>query len=80
MSTHTPHIAAVLTAFDEMPAAAFVKREIVQGLFGNVSAFEVDRMEKAGRIPKRVKIGSRLNGWQVGELRSALAARMASRL
>jgi hypothetical protein len=77
----TQHIltAAILAAFDALPEPALVKRDIVRALFGNICAFEVDRMEKAGRIPKRVKIGSRVNGWQVGELRAALAARLASR-
>ena len=78
MATNTT-TAAALTAFDGLPAAAYVKRAVVQALWGGISDFEVDRLEKAGKLPRRVKLGSRLNGWQVGELRAALAACMASR-
>ncbi|HVI33183.1 hypothetical protein [Phenylobacterium sp.] len=75
MATQThPTTAAVLAAFDDLPSAAFVKRQVVQALWGGISDFEVDRLEKAGRLPKRVKLGSRVNGWQVGALREALAA------
>jgi predicted DNA-binding transcriptional regulator AlpA len=65
---------AVLASFDELPEVAFVKRPVVRALWGGISDEEVDRLEKAGRLPKRVKLGSRVNGWQVGALRTALAA------
>lgn len=71
--------AALLAAFDGLPAIAYVKRPVVQGLWGGISDFEVDRLEKAGKLPKRVKLGARLNGWQVGELRAALATLQAIR-
>ena len=78
MATNTT-TSTILAAFDELPATAFVKRPVVQGLWGGISDFEVDRLEKAGKIPRRVKLGSRVNGWQVGALRDALAALQASR-
>jgi predicted DNA-binding transcriptional regulator AlpA len=74
MATRVTTTATILAAFDSLPASALVKRDVVQGLWGGISAFEVDRLEKRGRLPKRVKLGSRLNGWQVGALREALAA------
>lgn len=75
----TQHTTTILAAFDDLPAAAYVKRPVVQTLWGGISDFEVDRLEKAGKLPKRVKLGSRVNGWQVGALRQALAALAASR-
>ncbi|MBL8553702.1 MAG: AlpA family phage regulatory protein [Phenylobacterium sp.] len=78
MATRTNTTAAILAAFDNLPASAFVKRDVVCGLWGGISHFEVDRLEKAGRLPKRVKLGSRVNGWQVGALREALAALASS--
>jgi hypothetical protein len=78
-TNNTPNTAAVLAAFDTLPAAAFVKRPVVQALWGGICDFEVDRLERAGRLPKRVKLGSRVNGWQVGALRAALAGLQASR-
>lgn len=76
MATNTT---TILAAFEGLPAAAYVKRPVVQALWGGISDFEVDRLEKRGKLPKRVKLGARLNGWQVGALREALAALQASR-
>lgn len=78
-STHTANTAAIVAAFDTLPTIAFVKRGVVQALWGGISDEEVDRLEKRGKLPKRVKLGSRVNGWQVGALRDALAALQASR-
>lgn len=71
--------ATILAAFDGLPDVAYVKRPVVQGLMGGISDFEVDRLEKRGKLPKRVKLGARVNGWQVGALRAALAALQATR-
>ncbi len=76
MPTNTT--AATIAAFDTLPGAAYVKRPVVQALWGGICDFEVDRLEKAGKLPRRVKLGARLNGWQVAALRSALAALQAS--
>lgn len=78
ITNNTPNTAAILATFDTLPSAAFVKRPVVQALWGNICDFEVDRLEKAGRLPRRIKLGTRVNGWQVGALRSALAALQAS--
>ena len=73
--TNTRHsnTAAIIAAFDTLPASSFVKRNVVMGLFGFICDEEVDRLEKRGKLPKRVKLGTRVNGWQVGALREALA-------
>jgi predicted DNA-binding transcriptional regulator AlpA len=78
ITNSTPNNAAILAAFDTLPSAAFVKRPIVQALWGGICDFEVDRLEKLGKLPRRIKLGTRVNGWQVGALRSALAALQAS--
>ena len=78
MTNHTT-TASILAAFDTLPDVAYVKRPVVQGLMGGISGFEVDRLEKRGKLPKRIKLGTRVNGWQVGALRAALAALQASR-
>jgi predicted DNA-binding transcriptional regulator AlpA len=78
MATYTT-TATLLAAFDGLPAAAYVKRPVVQALWGGICDEEVDRLEKAGRLPKRVKLGSRVNGWQVGALRKALEALQSPR-
>jgi predicted DNA-binding transcriptional regulator AlpA len=62
-----------LEQFQLLPDPAFVKRPVVQALFAT-SDEGVDRGIAAGRIPKPVKIGKRVNGWQVGALRKSLAA------
>lgn len=78
-ATNTATTAAIIAAFDTLPASAFVKRPVVMGLLGGICDEEVDRLEKRGKLPKRIKLGTRLNGWQVGALRAALAALQASR-
>ena len=63
----------MLHNFDALPPQAFVKRPVVQALFGGISDEEVRRCVKEGRLPKPKKLGSRNLIWQVGELREALA-------
>lgn len=60
-----------LRNFDALPASAFVKRVVVQALC-SCSDEQVDRLVKAGRLPRPVKFGSRVNVWSVGDLRDAL--------
>ncbi len=62
-----------LKQFEDLPGAAFVKRPVVQALFGGISDEEVRRRTLDGRIPKPTKLGSRDNLWQVAQLRHALA-------
>jgi hypothetical protein len=64
---------SALKQFDELPDSAYVKRPVVQALFGGISDEEVRRRTLDGRIPKPTKLGSRNNIWQVGQLRAALA-------
>lgn len=64
---------AALRQFPDLPDSAYVKRPVVQALFGGVSDEEVRRRTLDGRIPKPTKLGSRNNIWQVGQLREALA-------
>jgi hypothetical protein len=64
---------AALQQFDDLPASAYVKRPVVQVLFGGISDEEVRRRTLDGRVPRPTKLGSRINFWQVGELREALA-------
>ncbi len=64
----------IVAAFDDLPASSFVKRPVVMALLGGICDEEVDRLEKRGKLPRRIKLGSRVNGWQVGALRTALAA------
>ena len=64
---------AALKQFEHLPGTAYVKRPVVQVLFGGISDEEVRRRTLDGRIPKPTKLGSRNNIWQVGQLRAALA-------
>ena len=68
------HTLSALKQFEDLPASAYVKRPVVQALFGGISDEEVRRRTLDGRIPKPTKLGSRNNIWQVGQLREALAA------
>ena len=61
-----------LEQFDLLPDCAFVKMPVVQALYAT-SDEGVRRGVIAGRIPRPVKLGRRLNGWRVGALRQSLA-------
>lgn len=63
-----------LKNFDELPDSAFVRLPVVVGLLG-CSASAVWRNSKAGHIPRPRKLSSNISGWNVGELRAALANR-----
>lgn len=58
--------------FDQLPGCAFVKMPVVQILYAT-SDEGVRRGVMAGRIPRPVKIGNRVNGWRVQNLRESLA-------
>ncbi|ADI30176.1 helix-turn-helix transcriptional regulator [Methylotenera versatilis] len=62
-----------LEYFDSLPMSAFVRLPIVKALYA-CSPATVWREVKAGRIPKPKKLSPRTTGWNVGELRQALAA------
>ena len=46
----TNNTTAILADFDSLPDIAYVKRPTVQRLWGGISAFEVDRLEKAKKL------------------------------
>lgn len=64
---------AALKQFEDLPSCAYVKRRVVQALYGGISDEEVRRRAADGRIPKPTKLGARVNVWQVGMLRASLA-------
>jgi predicted DNA-binding transcriptional regulator AlpA len=68
---------AVLKQFEDLPGSAYVKRPVVQALFGGISDEEVRRRTIDGRIPKPTKLGSRNNIWQVGEALARLQGGVA---
>jgi predicted DNA-binding transcriptional regulator AlpA len=61
-----------LEQFDLLPGCAFVKMPVVQALYAT-SDEGVRRGVASGRIPKPAKIGQRVNGWRVADLRDSLA-------
>lgn len=64
-------IPLMLSAFDELPASAFVSVNIVCALFG-CSPATVWRRVRDGVLPSPHKLGKRTTRWNVGELRSCL--------
>ena len=69
----TQSLPETLKNFDQLPDSAFVRQPTVQALYA-CSAASIWRAVNAGRIPKPYKISLRTTGWNVGELRTALAA------
>lgn len=67
--------ALALSSFDNLPATSFVRLPVVTGLLGGVSAATVWRMVKAGTL-RTHKLTPRTTTFNVGELRSLLAAKV----
>jgi len=65
---------ATLRQFDTLPDCAFVKMAVVQALRGGITQKGVYDLINSGALPRPIKLGSRLNGWQVGALRKSLTA------
>ncbi|MCX7178662.1 MAG: AlpA family phage regulatory protein [Proteobacteria bacterium] len=61
-----------LKNFDSLPDSANVRQPVVQALVG-CSASTVWRMVKRGTLPAPRKLSERISGFNVGELRKALA-------
>lgn len=61
-----------LSDFDKLPGTANVRLPVVCALLG-VSAPTVYRWVREGRIPAPRKIGPRVSGWRVSDLRALLA-------
>jgi predicted DNA-binding transcriptional regulator AlpA len=68
--TDPSSIPDALKNFDLLPDSAFVKQEVVEGLFA-CSPSTVWRMVKRGELPQPHKITARSSRWQAGELRKA---------
>lgn len=66
-----------LRNFDLLPNSAHVRQPVVEGLISG-SGSTVWRMVERGTLPKPHKLSERVTGWNVGELRLALAARRAA--
>lgn len=64
-------IPASIASFDLLPASAFVRLPTVCALFG-VSPATAWRWSESGKLPRPRKIGERVTGFNVGELRAAL--------
>lgn len=67
-----PHPVSI---FDNLPNEAFVNIQTVKALFGCSSA-TVWREVQRKQIPKPYKLSIRTTRWNVGELRTVLAAKM----
>ena len=66
--------ALALSSFDNLPATSYVRLPVVRGLLGGVSAATIWRMVKVGTL-KTHKLTPRTTTFNVGELRSLLAAK-----
>ena len=62
-----------LKNFDVLPSSAFVRLPVLEVLYA-CSPATIWRGVKSGRIPKPKKLSPRTTGWNVGELRQALAS------
>lgn len=69
--TKSSRIPATLENFDELPDAAFVRLPTVSALRGCSNATTWRHVQQ-GLIPSPKKIGPRITGWNVVELRRAL--------
>lgn len=64
-----------LSTFDSLPDTAYVRVSTVAGLF-DCSAVTIWRKAREGSFPKPKKLSARITGWNVGELRAALAEKL----
>ena len=66
-----------LRNFGDLPDEAFVRQPVVEALFGYSHA-TLWRRVRDESLPAPCKLGPRLNGWRVGDLRAVLAATAAA--
>jgi len=66
-----------VSTFSQLPNEAFVNIQTVKALHG-CSASTVWREVQRGHIPKPHKLSIRTTRWNVGELRTSLAAKMGA--
>jgi predicted DNA-binding transcriptional regulator AlpA len=64
----------ILKNFDNQPASGFIRLPVLMRLY-SVSAPTIWRGVKKGTIPKPVKLSERVTAWNIGEIRSVLAAK-----
>ncbi len=74
-SVLTKAIPEALTNFDQLPDSAYIRLPTIVSLYG-VSAATIWRGVKNGTIPKPVKLTERTTAWNVGLVRTALAAKV----
>lgn len=61
-----------LAQFDSLPDSAFVRQPVVLGLKG-CSRVTLWRQVRDGLFPAPHKLGARMVGWRVADVRAALA-------
>ena len=69
-----PHIPLALQNFDRLPDAAHVRVAVVSGLLGQSIPTTWRRVRNNDCFPQPRKLGPKVTGWNVGELRRYLAA------
>jgi len=69
--TQTSNASAALRDFDSLPGSAFVRLPVVIGLKG-CSRVTIWRQVRDGLWPAPHKLGARMVGWRVSEVRKAL--------
>jgi predicted DNA-binding transcriptional regulator AlpA len=63
-----------LANFDQLPDSAYIRLPVMKGLYG-VSSASIWRGVKNLTIPRPCKLTERTTAWNVGLVRSALAAK-----
>lgn len=71
MTQVTKDLSAALRDFDSLPGSAFVRLPVVVGLKG-CSRVTIWRQVRDGLFPAPHKLGARMVGWRVSEVRAAL--------
>lgn len=67
-------IPEALENFDKLPDSAYIRLPVLKALYG-VSSATIWRGVKTGAIPKPSKLSERCTAWNVGLIRTALAAK-----
>jgi predicted DNA-binding transcriptional regulator AlpA len=67
-------LSRVLADFPKYPDEAHVRAPVVRALFGDIGSSTLYRWIAAGRVPAPVQLSPRVAGFNVGEIRRALAA------
>jgi len=70
----TRNLPSALSGFDNMPDSAYIRLPIVRALYG-VSTATIWRNCSKGLMPAPVKLSERCTAWNVGLIRSDLAAK-----